>query len=57
MITFIASMIEEEANKSLEKGQDKYQAYFVRTRLYLKQKEQVDAILLQDGYGDVIVNV
>lgn len=56
MITFIASMIMQEADKTLDKGQDKYRAYFVKTRLYLKQKDAVDAILMQDGYADIIVS-
>lgn len=55
MITFIAQRIELEREKSLEAGQAKYRAYFVNTTLYLKWKADVDAILIQDGYGDCIV--
>lgn len=57
MITFIAARIEEEARKSIEQGQVKYRAYFVNTKLYLKYKPEVDAILIQDGYADCIVGV
>lgn len=56
MITFIAARIEEQARLSLEQGQDKYRAYFVRTTLYLKYKPEVDAILIQDGFSEVIVS-
>lgn len=56
MITFIAGRIEEEARKSIEQGQEKYRAYFVRTSLYLKYKPEVDAILIQDGFSEVIVS-
>lgn len=55
MITFMAQRIELEREKSLEVGQIKYRAYFVNTTLYLKWKADVDAILIQDGYGDCIV--
>lgn len=34
MTTFIARRIIEEAEKSVEAGQKKYRAYFVKTRLY-----------------------
>lgn len=56
MTTFIASMIEKEAEKTLEKGQDKYRAYFTKTRLYVKWQDEVNSILEVDGYGDVIVS-
>jgi len=57
MITFIAGRIESSRQISLEEGQAKYKAYFVNTSLYLKYKADVDAILIQDGYGDCIVTV
>ena len=38
MTTFIASRIMEEADKSIEAGQKKYRAYFVKTRLYKRWK-------------------
>lgn len=49
MTTFIARMIMKEA------GQKKYRAYFVKTKLYKNWKEDVDTILITDGYDDVIV--
>lgn len=38
MTTFIARRIIEEADKSIEAGQKKYRAYFVKTRLYKRWK-------------------
>jgi hypothetical protein len=55
MVTFIAQRIEEARDISLEKGRDKYRAYFIKTKLYKKYKADVDAILEQDGYEDCIV--
>ena len=55
MTTFIASRIMEEADKSVEAGQKKYRAYFVKTRLYKRWIDNVDTILKTDGYEDVIV--
>ena len=55
MTTFIASRIMEEADKSIEAGQKKYRAYFVKTRLYKRWKDNVDTILKTDGYDEVIV--
>ena len=54
MVTFMASRIIEEAEKSVEAGQKKYRAYF-RTRLYKKWKDEVDTILKTDGYDEIIV--
>lgn len=45
----------KEANKSIEAGQKKYRAYFVKTRLYKRWKDNVDTILKTDGYDEVIV--
>lgn len=56
MTTFIASRIIEEADKSVEAGQKKYRAYFVKTRLYKRWKDNVDTILKTDGYDEVIVD-
>lgn len=53
--TFIASMIMKQADISEEKGQAKYRAYFVKTTLYLKWKEDVDTILETEGYENCIV--
>lgn len=55
MTTFIARRIIEEADKSIEAGQKKYRAYFVKTRLYKRWKDNVDTILKTDGYDEVIV--
>lgn len=54
MSAFIARAIEREAEKSTERGQAKYRAYFVRTRLYEKWRAEVDSILDVDGYSEVI---
>ena len=56
MSTFIAQRIMKDADISIERGQAKYEAYFVNTRLYLKYKEDVDTILMTDGYGACIVD-
>ena len=56
MITFIAGRIIAEADKSSEEGKEKYRAYFVKTPIYLRYKADVDAILVQDGYENVIVS-
>ena len=48
-------MIKAQADISLEKGQDKYRAYFINTPIYAKWKESVDATLTADGYADCIV--
>jgi len=55
MDKFIAKMIETQADISLEKGQDKYRAYFITTLIYAKWKESVDSILTADGYANCIV--
>lgn len=55
MVTFIAGRIELEADKSLEAGKDKYRAYFVNITIYERYRKDVEAILIQDGYGDCIV--
>lgn len=55
MSTFISTMIMNQANISIEKGQAKYKAYFVNTALYSKWKSDVDTILETEGYADCIV--
>lgn len=55
MATFIAQMIEQQARISIEKGQSKYRAYFVRTSLYTKWQDDVNTILETDGFEDCIV--
>lgn len=59
MVTFIAQKIEEARDISLEKGQAKYRAYFIRKsakKLYGRYQEDVDTILTTDSYEDVIVS-
>ena len=56
MSAFIARMIMQQADISLEKGQAKYRAYFINTKLYVKWQSEVDTILTTDGYSDCIVN-
>lgn len=55
MCTFIARMIESAYDKSEEAGKAKYRAYFVSTKIYAKWKEDVDTILITDGYENAIV--
>lgn len=55
MSTFIARMIMEATDKSLEEGQEKYRAYFVNHKLYVKWQADADAILEVEGYGEAIV--
>ena len=55
MSTFIAQQIMKAGDISKENGQAKYRAYFVKTSLYLKWKEDVDNILEVEGYDFCIV--
>lgn len=55
MREFIAEMIKDARNDGLTKGQAKYRAYFISTKLWAKYKTDVDAILTVDGYADCIV--
>jgi len=48
MSRFIATVIERAADVSLEKGQEKYRAYFINTNIYSKYKADVDTILTTD---------
>ena len=57
MATFIARQVMKQADKSIELGKEKYMAYFVKTSIYLKWRDEVDAILSADGYGGCIVTV
>lgn len=56
MNTFIARMIMAQADKNLKAGQDKYRAYFVRTKLYEKWRNDVETILITDGHEECIVS-
>lgn len=55
MVTFIARMIKKQADISTERGQAKYRAYFIKTKLYENYREDVEVILRTDGYEDCIV--
>lgn len=55
MSTFIAERIMEQADRSVEAGQNKYRAYFVKTKLYEKWRNDVETILITDGYEGCIV--
>ena len=55
MSAFIAQQIMKAADISQEKGQAKYRAYFVKTPIYVKWKEDVDTILEVEGYEYCIV--
>jgi hypothetical protein len=55
MDKFISRMIEESAQESIEAGQNKYRAYFINTKLYVKHQAKVDTKLIADGFKEVIV--
>ena len=57
MVAFIARMIEQAADVSMDKGRAKYEAYFIKPKrkIYEIYRSDVDAILIVDGYGDCIV--
>lgn len=59
MVTYIAQKIKDAYDKGgIESGQAKYRAYFVRSsalKIYGKYKEDVDTILITDGYEECIV--
>lgn len=55
MSTFIANQIIRESKVSLEKGQAKYRAYFVNTKIYANYKLDADTILQTEGYATSIV--
>ena len=63
MAAFIARMIMQAAEVSLEDGQNKYRAYFINTKLYSSFQSDVNTILntttsdkYPSGYGACIVN-
>ena len=55
MVDFIANRIKDQAAISIEAGQEKYCAYFVKTKLYMKYKPAVDEILTAAELTEVIV--
>lgn len=56
MSTFIAKRIMEQADKSVEAGQNKYRAYFVKIKIYERWRNDVESILVTDGYDECIVS-
>lgn len=54
MAEFIAKMIKKAGQTGITEGQAKYRAYFIDTKLYLKYRVSVDAILRVDGYENLI---
>lgn len=54
MSVFIANQIIKQTRISKEKGQEKYNAYFVNTRLYESYRQGTNGILETEGYEDVI---
>lgn len=57
MTAFISERIEEAAKISTEKGKEKYQAYFVKTKRYKRWKEEVDRKLIIEGYQNVTISL
>ena len=56
MVEFIARRIEEAKEQGgATAGQAKYKAYFVKTSIYRKYRDDVDTILETDGNEDCIV--
>lgn len=55
MTDFIATSIQKARAKSLEEGQAKYRAYFVRLKIYKKWQPEVDKLLKLKGCADCIV--
>lgn len=56
MATFIAKMIMTKADVDIEQGKEKYRAYFIKTKLYEKWREDVETILITEGYEQCIVS-
>ncbi len=55
MAAFIANAILDAREVSIEEGQELYRAYFVKTKMWARYKEKVDAILRVEGKADCIV--
>ena len=58
MVSFIARKVEERYDtQGLEAAQTLYRAYFVRksaAKLYGKYQDEVDTILTEDGYEELV---
>lgn len=50
MVKFIKEQIIKQGKISKEAGQDKYNAYFVKTHLYEAYRTDVEAALIEEGY-------
>lgn len=57
MVEFMTTRIEEAADVSIEKGIEKYKAYFIKPKkkIYERYREGVDTNLRVDGYEKCIV--
>lgn len=55
MVNYVVRRIEQQADISLEAGQAKYRAYFVKIHIYERYRAEVEVRLIADGYGDCIV--
>ena len=55
MPEFIANRIIDARENSLEEGQAKYRAYFIKLKIYACYKDAVDAILIAENKSDCIV--
>lgn len=57
MSSFIANRIKKEKdNYSLKQAQELYKSYFVNISIYEKWRNEVNSILISDGYSECIVN-
>ncbi len=50
MAKFIKNQIVKQGNISKELGQAKYRAYFIDVEIYEIYKEEVDQLLIDEGY-------
>lgn len=52
---FIANSIMASKKDSIENGQEKYRAYFIKTGIYTKHEQPVCDILMENDCADCIV--
>lgn len=55
MVNYVVRRIEQQANISIKKGQEKYRAYFVKINTYERYRQDVEERLIIDGYEECIV--
>lgn len=55
MVNYVVRRIEQQANISVEKGQEKYRAFFVKINTYERYRQAVDERLITEGYEACIV--